>query len=170
MSPIAADIMPLGRRHDRASLDCGDPALDEFFRRHAGQNQERGISRTYVATRRDDSRVLGFYTLAAGSVPIRDFPEAERRRLPRYDLPVVRLARLAVDRSARGGGVGRALLADAFRRCVRVAELVGVFAVEVYAKQDAIAFYQRHGFAALEDDHLHLYLPLHTIRASAEVP
>jgi GNAT superfamily N-acetyltransferase len=171
VNPIPVDIMPLGRRHDRSSLDCGEPLLDEFLRKYARQNQERGISRTYVATVRGESRVLGFYTLAAGSVPVADLPEPERRRLPRYPIPVVQLARLAVDRGAKGGGVGKSLLADALRRSVRVADIIGIFAVEVYAKQEAAAaFYHRFGFAPLEDDRLHLYLPLHTIHPAAESP
>ncbi len=169
MNPIRVDIRPLGRGQDRASFDCGEPALDEFFRLHARQNQEREISRTYVATARGESGVLGFYTLAAGGVPVRDLPEEERRRLPRYPLPTVKLARLAVDRAVHGGGVGKALLADALRRSVRAAEIIGIFAVEVYAKQDtAAAYYRRHGFAPLEDDRLHLYLPIRTIRAGVE--
>lgn len=168
MSPIPVDIAPLGRRHDRTSFGCGEPALDEFFQRHALQNQERRISRTYVATPRDDTRVLGFYTLAAGSVPVQDLPRAERRRLPRYPMPVVRLARLAVDHAAHGGGVGRALLANALLRSARAADIVGVFAVEVYAKESAVAFYHRFDFAPLEDDHRHLYLPMRTVRESGE--
>lgn len=169
MNPVPVDIKPLGRGHNRATFECGEPALDEFFRRHARQNQERGVSRTYVAMAEGESRVLGFYTLAAGSVPVRDLPEAERRRLPRYPLPTVQLARLAVDRSAHGGGVGKALLGDALRRSVRAAEIIGIFAVEVYAKQDAAAtFYHRQAFAPLEDDRLHLYLPIHTVRAGVE--
>jgi GNAT superfamily N-acetyltransferase len=81
----------------------------------------------------------------------------------------VKLARLAVDRAVHGGGVGKALLADALRRSVRAAEIIGIFAVEVYAKQDtAAAYYRRHGFAPLEDDRLHLYLPIRTIRAGVE--
>ena len=169
MNLISVDIKPLGRQHDRASLDCGEPALDEFFRRNARQNEERGISRTYVATVQGESRVLGFYSLAAGSVPVGDLPETERRRLPRYPIPAVKLARLAVDRSAQGSGVGKALLADALRRSVRAADIVGIFAVEVYAKQDAAAaFYHRFGFVPLEDDRLHLYLPIHTVRAGLE--
>ena len=164
MNPVPVDIALLGRRHDRTSLECGEPALDDFFRRNALQNQERGISRTYVATPQGETRVLGFYTLAAGSVPVRDLPNAERRRLPRFPLPVVRLARLAVDRAAHRGGVGRALLANALLRSARAADIVGIFAVEVYAKQHAAAFYHRHGFAPLEDDRLHLYLPISTIQ------
>lgn len=168
MNPIPVDIRPLSRGHDRGSLDCGEPALDEFFRRSARQNQERGISRTYVATARCESRVLGFYTLAAGSVSVEGRSETEQRRLPRYPVPVVQLARLAVDRAAHGGGVGKGLLFNALARSLRAAEVIGIFAVEVHAKHDAASFYLRHGFVPLQDDRLHLYLPLHTVRTLVE--
>jgi GNAT superfamily N-acetyltransferase len=154
-------IEPLERRHERAAFDCGEPALDEFIRRNARQNQDRGIGRTYVATEAGGLRVLGFYTLASGSILPADLPEPERRHLPRYRVPVVQLARLAVDRTASGQGIGEALLIDALRRSALAAEILGVFAVEVYAKHDdAAAFYRRYGFVPLEDDRLHLYLPI----------
>jgi GNAT superfamily N-acetyltransferase len=168
MKPIAVDIKPLRRGRDRASFECGEPALDEFFRRHARQNQELNISRTYVATEQGGSRVLGYYTLAAGDVPAADLPEPERGRLPRYPVPTVKLARLGVDRAAQGGGVGKALLGDAVRRSIRAADIIGIFAVEVYSKPPAAAFYRRNGFAPLEDGRLHLYLPIHTIRVGVE--
>lgn len=159
-------IAPLERRHERAAFDCGEPALDEFIRRNARQNQDRGIGRTYVATEPGGLRVIGFYTLASGSVLPGDLPEAERRHLPRYRVPVVQLARLAVDRSASRQRLGEALLFDALRRSVLAAEVLGVFAVEVYAKHDSVvAFYRRYGFAPFEDDRLHLYLPIATVRA-----
>jgi GNAT superfamily N-acetyltransferase len=169
MKPISVDIAPLGRRDDRASFDSGEPALDDFFRRNARQNQDRGISRTYVATVQDESAVVGFYTLASGMVSAGILPEVERRRLPRYPVPAVQLARLGVDRSAHGAGVGKSLLSDALGRSLRAAEIIGIYAVEVYAKHvTAAAFYQRFGFAPLEDDRLHLYLPIHTIRATLD--
>ncbi|HEX8451990.1 MAG TPA: GNAT family N-acetyltransferase [Longimicrobium sp.] len=164
MNPISVDVAPLERRHDRASFDSGEPALDTFFRRNARQNQDRGFSRTYVATVQGVSRVVGFYTLASGMVSAAILPEAERRHLPRYPVPAVQLARLAVDRAVHGGGVGKSLLSDALRRSIRAAEIIGIYAVEVHAKHDtAAAFYRRFGFAPLEDDRLHLYLPIHTI-------
>lgn len=171
MNPISVDIAPLGRLHDRASFDSGEPALDEFFRRNARQNQDRGISRTYVATVQGEDRVVGFYTLASGMVSAGVLPEVERRRLPRYPVPAVQLARLAVDRAAHGGGVGKSLLSDALRRSIRAAEVIGIYAIEVHAKHDtAAAFYHRFGFAPLKDDRLHLYLPIHTIRTTLDQP
>lgn len=161
----------LSRTHERASFECGESALDEFIRRHARQNQERDVSRTYVATRPGDSRVLGFYTLASGSVAFADVPESVRRRLPRYPVPVVHLARLAVDRSVRGQGLGEALLFDALQRAVQVADVLGVFAVAVRAKHEpAREFYLKYGFQPLADDRFNLYLPIATTRGLVEGP
>lgn len=158
-------VAPLSREHDRSAFDCGEPALDDFLRRHARQNQEKNVSRTYVAVRPRERKVLGFYTLASGAVGFESLPDEVRRRLPRYPVPVVHLARLAVDRSVRGLGLGEALLFDALRRAERVADVLGVFAVEVAAKHErAREFYLRYGFRSLEDERLHLYLPIETIR------
>ncbi|HEX8694731.1 MAG TPA: GNAT family N-acetyltransferase [Longimicrobium sp.] len=155
----------LARQHDRAAFDCGEPALNEFLRRHARQNQERNVSRTYVATRPEDLRVVGFYTLSSGAVGFERLPERVRRRLPHYPVPVVHLGRLASDLSVRGEGLGELLLFDAFRRAAAAADIVGVFAMEVVAKHDkARDFYVRYGFEAFEDNHLNLYLPMETIR------
>ena len=158
-------IVPLTGAHDRSSFDCGEPALDEFLRRYARQNQDRDVSRTFVATRPGERRVLGFFTLSAGAVEHGDLPPEEKRRLPRYPVPVVRLGRLAVGRRERGGGLGEALLVDALRRALRGADAVGAFAVEVVAKgEEARSFYLHYGFRPLEDDPLHLYLSMGTVR------
>lgn len=159
----------LTRAHDRSSLECGEPALDEFIRRRARQNQERDISRTYVARRPAEARAVGFYTLTSGSLAFENVPEPVRRRLPRYPAPVVHLARLAIDRSASGQGLGEALLFDALGRAVRVADALGVFAVEVRTKHErAREFYLKYGFQPLVDDRFNLYLPIATIRGLVE--
>lgn len=158
-------IEPLSREHDRATFDSGEPALDDFLHRHARQNQEKNVSRTYVAVRSGERKVLGFYTLASGAVHFEHLPEDVRRRLPRYPVPVVHLARLAVDRSVRGLRLGEFLLLDALRRAARVADEMGVFAVEVTAKHErAREFYLRYGFRPFVDERLRLYLPIETLR------
>ena len=154
----------LDRHHDRSAFDCGEPALNDFLRRHARQNQERNISRTFVATRPDDFRVLGFHTLASGSIAFERLPEEVRRHLPRYPVPVAHLGRLAVDRSVRGEGLGELLLHDAFKRIAEAGEVLGVFAVEVLAKTEkARDFYQRYGFKPLTGNPMNLYLPFKTM-------
>ncbi len=165
------NIEPLTRGHDRASFDCGEPALNDFIQRHARQNQDRGIGRTYVATAADSARVFGFHTLASASIGPLDLPGADRRLLPRHRVPMVQLARLAVDSSATGQGLGESLLYHALQLATRVADIIGVFGIEVYAKHEtAAAFYQHFGFMALEDDRFHLYLPIRTARTLVESP
>lgn len=159
------EIAPLSRTHDRAGFDCGEPALDAFIARYARQNQDQGISRTYVATRRGEKRVVGYFTLSTGSVEIQGLPEAVRRRLPKYPVPVIHLGRLAVDRSEAGQGLGERLLVEALRIALRASESVGAFAVSVVAKNEAArTFYGKYGFVSLQDDRLHLYVPMQTVR------
>lgn len=160
---MAFVIEPLTRDHERETFDCGESALNEYLRQYARQNQERGIGRTYVAVPEGTRRVVGYYTLAAGSVEFADVPEHLRRRLPRYPIPVAHLGRLATCRSVRGQGLGEVLLFDALQRTMLVANELGVVALEVWAKTArARTFYEKYGFESLIDDRLHLYLPLAT--------
>ncbi len=159
------EIAPLSRSHVRAGFDCGEPDLDAFLERYARKNQDRGISRTYVATRPGDRGVVGYFTLSTGAVAFGDLPERERRRLPKYPVPVIHLGRLAVDRREAGRGLGATLLVESLRVALRASEAVGAFAVEVVAKSEgARSFYGKYGFVSLEDDRSHLYLPTETAR------
>lgn len=133
---------------DRASFQSGNEALDRFFHLYAGQNQFRHhIGVTYVAV--DAGRVLGFATVAPRHIEIEDLPERERRKLPRYPVPVLGLARLAVDGSARELGVGAQLLRFVLELALDIAGRVGC-AVVVDAKPGAVEFYAKYGFAAFE--------------------
>jgi GNAT superfamily N-acetyltransferase len=158
-------VQPLTPAHDRVSFDCGGHALNEFLRRYARQNDDRGIGRTFVAVPVGESQVVGFYTLSAGGVEFREIPDHLRRRLPRYPIPVAHLGRLATCLSVRGQGLGEALLIDAIERTCRIADEIGIVAIEVRAKDDRVrTFYEKYGFQSLLDDPLHLYLPLATAR------
>ena len=166
---MAFVIQPLTASHEREIFDCGEPPLNEFLRKYARQNQTKGLGRTYVAVPEGENRVVGYYTLAAGSVAFREVPDTLRRRLPRYPLPVAHLGRLATCQSVRGHGLGEALLFDALERTLRVADEMGIVAVEVWAKSElARSFYAKYGWEALLDDPLHLYLPLATARQVVE--
>jgi ribosomal protein S18 acetylase RimI-like enzyme len=166
---VAYVIELLDASHDREPFDCGDPALNEYLKKYARQNQERGIGRTYVAIPHGALRVVGFYTLSAGSVAFMNAPDHLRKRLPRYPVPVAHLGRLATCESVRGRGLGEALLFDALARAARIADEIGVVAVEVRAKNElARAFYAKYGFEALVDDKHHLYLPPATVREVIE--
>lgn len=159
-------IEKLDKRHDRAAFSCGVESLDDYLRRFAGQNEKSGISQHFVAVATaGDSRILGYYALSAGSVAFDRVPDALRKRLPRYPIPVAHLARLAVDQSMQGHGLGEDLLIDALSRIMHAADEVGIHAVEVVAVNDsARRFYAKYGFTAMVDDERHLYLPLSAVR------
>jgi GNAT superfamily N-acetyltransferase len=160
-------IERLNDSHRRGEFRCGKAPLDEFLRALAGQYEKRGIGRTYVAVRANDPRVYGYYTLAAGAVPFVHLPAKIARKLPKHPVPVAHLGRLAVDQSAQGRGLGEELLADALRQCLELSETLGLYAVEVLAIDTAAKdFYMKYGFARLEDDELHLYMPMTAVRES----
>ncbi len=155
------------RGHVRAGFDCGKPEFNDFLLSLVSQYENRDLGRTYVAFREGDPRVLGYYTLTSGSIDAASLPAKQTKKLPPHPVPVVLLARLAVDRSAHGKGLGGVLLRDALTRSLDLAEKVGVHAVVVDALgAEARSFYQRFGFLPLTDDVMHLFLPLSTIRSA----
>lgn len=158
-------IERLSASHDRTSFCCGQPALDEFLQRLATQYDKKDMGRTYVAVVPGQTQVQGYYTLSTGAVAFQDVPAEVSRKLPRHPIPVAHLRRLAVDQSAQGKKLGKALLLDALRRCLQFSEEIGMFAVEVIALgQSARAFYLKFGFTPLADDPLHLYRPTKKLR------
>jgi len=143
------EIRPLRESDDRLRFQSGDADLDRFFRLFAGQNQFRHhVGVTYVAV--ESSRILGFATISAGHIEIEDLPISARRKLPRYPLPILRLARLAVDESAQGRGVGAQLLRFVLKLAVHMSRDFGCIGVVVDAKRDALSFYSKYGFIAAE--------------------
>jgi predicted N-acetyltransferase YhbS len=143
------EIRPLRETDDRTTFRSGDPDLDRFLLKYAGQNQFRHhIGTSYVAV--EDNRILGYVTVAAGHAESEHLTRVLRRKLPRYPLPVLRLARLAVDASAQSRGVGKALLRHVLLLALRMSEEYGCVGVVVDAKPEAVTFYSRFGFAPLE--------------------
>lgn len=143
------EIRLLRREDDCGAFSCGDPTLDRYFQHYAGQNQFKlHLATTWVAVR--GSRILGFATVASGSIERRMVPDPRlRRRLPDYSLPVLRLARLGVDRPAQGSGLGRSLLRHVLRMAISQRDQVGCVGVVTDAKPAAVAFYERLGFTSL---------------------
>lgn len=156
-------IEPLGPHHDKAGFSSGVEALDRYLQRQATQDIRRRITACYVAIDPTTTRIAGYYTLAAGGVPLTDLPEPTVKRLPRYpSVPVARVGRLAVDQTYRGLKLGSALLWDAGMRALR--SEVAAFALVVDAKDEvAEAFYRHHGFIAFGGEARQLFLPLATL-------
>lgn len=159
-------IEKLDERHDRAPFSCGVPELDTYLHRFAGQNEKSRISQHFVAVATaGDAGILGYDALSAGSVAFESVPEALRKRLPRYPIPVAHVGQLAVAQSMPGRGLGEDLLIDALARIARVADEVGIHAVKIVAIHDsARRFSLKYGFTPLADDERHLYLPLWAVR------
>ena len=156
-------VESLNRAHQRGEFSCGKGPLDNFLHSLVSQYEKRRLGRTYVVVRPGEKRVLGYYTLAAGSVSFENLPEQVAKKLPRHPVPVILLARLAVDQTAQGQGLGRFLLIDALRRCSSLGKQLGVHGVQVDAiDEEAKAFYQKYGFVPLQDDPLRLLLLLST--------
>ncbi len=162
-------IERLDRGHVREGFDCGKPSLNEFLHALVGQYEKRNLGRTYVALQEGERRVLGYYTLASGGIGVASLPVQQVKKLPRHAVPVVLLARLAVDRSVQRRGLGGVLLRDALTRSLDISEKLGVHSAVVDALDaEAKAFYERYGFLSLTDNPMRLFLPLSTIRAVAK--
>lgn len=161
-----ARIEALAARHEIAAFDCGKAALNSFLRLHAAANAERGVSRVWVVTRAGEDRVLAYSASSAGSFLREQLPPDDQAGLPRYPLPTVHLGRLAVDLSCRGLRLGKLMLFHFLAAACEVAEKIGVYAVDLFSKDDeAKRFYLKYGFIPMRDDPFHLYLPMGTVRA-----
>lgn len=166
MTVPALHIKKLQRTHAVESFSCGQPELDRFLIRHALQAQQVNSSQTYVGLSGDT--IVGFYTIVAGEVRHADAPERIVKGMPRYPIPLLVLARLAVHSNWQGRGIGAGLLLDALGRTLQVADVVGVRALAVHAKDDtAASFYRHFGFMQSNTDNRHLFMLIKDIRAVA---
>ncbi len=162
MTP-ARRIEKLRRDHPAEGFDCGREELNRYLLRYAWQNQQASASQTYVGVVGD--AIVGFYTLAVGQVMREEAPERLSKGLAKHPIPIMLLARLAVDRRWQGQGVGKALLRDAIERTLQAAEIAGIRAFAVHAKdEEAKRFYEHFDFVASPTDPMHLFVLLKDVR------
>ncbi|MEW6737099.1 MAG: GNAT family N-acetyltransferase [Acidobacteriota bacterium] len=154
-------------KHEVGNFSCGYEALDNYIKSHAEGNASRGLGRTFVAVTADEpTTIRGYYTLTAAQAAKERLPKKATRGLPGYPIPAILLARLAIDKTAQGKGLGEILLFDAFKRIFRGSYDFGIRIVLVDAiDEKAKNFYGKYGFIAFDDDPLKLFLPLKTIEA-----
>jgi len=163
MSPLK--IEKLQRSHKLDDFDCGQEALNRFLIRNALQNRQSEASQTYVALA--DDKVVGYYTLVVGEVAFESAHERLTKGLARHPVPIMLLARLAIVTGWQGKGLGSGMLKDAMQRTVQAAEIAGIRAFAVHAKDDeAKSFYEHFGFTPLPSDAYHLFRLLKDIRAA----
>lgn len=159
--PRFSPVAPLDERHDRTPFDCGVPALNLYLRNYALQNQKKGMVRNYVTTRAADNVIVAFYSLVYSAIDQKRLPAPVVKGLGRYDVPVMLLARLAVDHREQGNGLGKALLKDAILRTMQAAAIGGLKLLLVHAKDEtAASFYRKYGFEFVLGDPLKLFLPV----------
>lgn len=154
-----------GQRHDRADFSCGVAALDDYLHRRAGQHQRDGIATTHVLTdEAQPTRILGYCALSAAQLHLHELHPDDRRRLPAYPVPAMRVGRLAVAASEHGKGYGPLLLGHAVNLALSVRQTMGVRVLVVDAKDaKAAAFYEAHGFRHTASGALGLYLPMSSV-------
>jgi len=159
----AFGIEKLRGDHELARFDCGNDELNRFLKRFALANQQAQSAQTYVACR--DTVVVGYYSLAFGSVAREQTPERVKKGLARHPIPVMILARLAIDQGMQGKGLGQGLLKDALERTVRAADIGGLRAMLVHAKDNsARAFYAHFDFEPSPTDPYHLFMLLKDLK------
>ena len=155
-------ITALNIKHLRKAFDCGETSLNSYLQLYARQNIKHRINRVFIATPIDsEKKIVGYYTLSAGSISVDDLPQEQKRRLPQYPVPVALLGRLAVDKQYQGQCLGSILLADAVQRVEQASEVLAVYAIVVEALNTSVAeFYQTFGFIPFNNQPLKLFLPM----------
>jgi len=158
----ARRVEKLRADHPIEGFDCGREELNRYLLRYAWANQQAGAAQTYVGLAGD--AVVGYYTLAVGQVTHDEAPQRLTKGLARHPVPIMLLARLAVSRGERGQGVGKGLLRDAMQRTLQAADIAGIRAFAVHAKDDARRFYEKFDFIPSPADPMHLFVLLKDVR------
>lgn len=151
------------------NFNCEIEELNVFLSRYAIKNDELGIGKTFVAL---DSykKISGYFTLATAQVTYQEIPNDYRGRLPKYPIPALRIARLAVNKEIQGQGVGSWLLKQAFMKALQVADVTGLYFIIVDAKENSKSFYEQYGFQKFNDVNLSYFILIDTIRQAILAP
>jgi GNAT superfamily N-acetyltransferase len=167
--PRFLDPPPLGSEHRIDGFDCGVGSLDIWLVKHARAAAGAGSARTYVVLDAEQDRVVGYHALSLASIEHDDASDRARSGMPKHPIPAMLLARLAVDRTVQGRGIGAFLLRDAMSRALSVAEQAGMRLLLVHALNDeARAFYEHFGFEASPTDAMNLQLLVKDIRLALD--
>ena len=141
-------------------FDCGNETLNEYLQKYAKQNEKNHLSRTYILE--DEECILGYVTLCNTQIDAKEMPP-NYSKLPKYPIPGVKIARLAVDVKHQRNHIGKALLTFAFKQIILVSASVGIKVIVVDAKEKSRQFYEKYGFISLPNNNLTYILPIETV-------
>lgn len=147
------------------SFDCGNEDLNIFIRNFAWPNDRNGIGKTYVLMNKNT--ICGFFTLSSAQIKRSTLIDEPSANLPRYPIPAIRLARLAVDKKYQKQGLGSLLLKEALIKIVNASNVVGIYLVVVEPKLNAIGFYKKYGFKCLDEKTY--YITLNAIKEAMNI-
>ena len=156
-------IKEIQRKSLPKNFDCGIEQLNEFLSRYAIKNDELGIGRTFIALN-SSNHILGYFTLATAQVAYQEIPDECKGKLPKYPIPALRIARLAVNKELQGNGIGKWLLSQVFIKAVQVSDITGLYLIIVDAKETSKSFYEYYGFQRLVDEELSYFVVVDTVR------
>jgi GNAT superfamily N-acetyltransferase len=160
------ETKPLDKLQDRNAFDCEVEPLNDYLKKYALQNQKKDAAWTYVLTN-EENQIIGYYTLVFGAVSVEEITPEIAAGLGKYPIPIILLARLAIDKNQKGKGFGKLSMKDALLRAVRASEIAGLRAFLVHAKDEsAKKFYEKLGFKPSPHNEFYLFLKMSDIRAS----
>ena len=164
-SNIKFSIEPLANNHNRENFSCGNEQLDRYFKLTASQDRKRNLAVPYVVIDRENSQIIGYYTLSMTSIDLGELPNSIAKKLPKYPLiGVTLIGRLAIDENYQGMGWGKLLVMDALYKSFEASKQVASFAVVVDAiDEQAVKFYQRFDFQTFPEQPLKLFRTMKNI-------
>lgn len=160
-------IKDIQQKSSLRNFHCEIDTLNEFLSKYALKNDQLGIGKTFVALDQQE-KIVGYFTLATAQVAYQEIPDDYRGKLPKYPIPALRIARLAVDKEQKGKGIGKWLLAQAFVKIIQVADVTGIYFIIVDAKETSKSFYEYYGFIKFCDANLTYFILVDTVRKAIQ--
>ena len=156
-------IQEIKSKSSLKKFDCGIKELNMFLYGYAKKNDDLGLGKTFIALD-ENKNILGYFTLSTAQIAYEELPTSYKTNLPKYPIPSLRIARLAVQKDLHGKGIGKKLLTQAFLKIIQVADITGLYLIIVDAKESSESFYKHYGFIKFNDKTLTYFLPVETIR------
>lgn len=141
---------------------CGENQLDYFLKKYALENDKKGYGKTFILE--DDDLIVGYFTICSAQIRYSEYKELDDKSLPKYPVPCIKIARLAVNKKSQNKGYGRELLKQAFIKSLMVSEIIGAYLIILDAKASSFSFYEHYGFKKLCSDSLIYFMKVEWLK------